>query len=121
MIEIKIPEDKTITEKLYKDYGITQKGDSVIAKSAEDMLGFCLFTVGENEVTIHELEPKDDILMADGILRSALHVASERFAFKAYYDNEKLEDIITKLGFLKEKETKQIDIDKLFRGCHKGE
>ena len=120
MIEIKIPEDKSITEKLYKEQGISPVGECIVAKDKEDVLGFCLFTVTDKEIKIHEICPKDDVMMADGILRSALHVASERFIFKAYYDNDSLEEVINKLGFLKEKETREIDIDKLFRSCHGG-
>ena len=60
---------------------------------------------------------KEDLMLADGILRSALHVAAERSAMDAFYNDASDEGFYQKLGFIKSKEEKRLDIDKLFGGC----
>ena len=119
MITVSPEKDKNLTEQLYGRLGVPfgEKSECVIARSGEDILGFCLFSVTGDEVTVHAVSPKEDILMADGVLRSALHVASGRFIFKARYDNKEFEDLFEKIGFIKDKKEKTLDIDKLFRGC----
>lgn len=95
----------------------TENSYAVTAKSGEEVLGYCIFTIADKTVTIHNLEPKEDIMLADGILRSALHVAAERFIFSAKYDNEEIENLLDNLLFIKDKAAKVIDMDKLFGGC----
>ena len=60
--------------------------------------------------------PENDIMLADGILRSALHVASERFITEVHYDKS-IFGIVDKLKFVKDKNECTLDIDKLFKSC----
>lgn len=110
-------DEKTVNELFLKSNIENKSGECVTARYGEEVLGYCLFTIRNGVIFIHDIVPHDDIMLADGVLRSALHVASERFVFKAKYDNRNLEEILTKLKFIKEAGTDEIDIDKLFRGC----
>ena len=50
-------------------------------------------------------------MLADGILRSALHIAAERSIMDARYAENASEELFEKLGFVKNKEEKQLDIE----------
>ena len=119
MITVSPERDKERIKALYAKAGAAFDGDCgcVTARDGEEVLGFCLYSIKDGTVTVHDVSPRDDILLADGVLRSALHVASERFVFKANYDNPDIEALLLQLGFIKDKKTRAVDIDKLFRGC----
>lgn len=89
----------------------------VCAKSSGEVLGFCLYDLTDKGITVLYIEPKDDLPLADGILRSALHVAASRSAMDARYEGDENGELFVKLGFVLDKNTKRLDIDKLFRGC----
>lgn len=95
----------------------TDNSFCVKAKCDEETLGLCLFEIKDGFVTVLHIEPQEDIMLADGILRSALHVAAERFIFKANYLSDELTELFNKLAFIKDKENKILDMDKLFGGC----
>ena len=89
----------------------------VAAISNDKMLGFCLFDMDNKSITVRFLMPEDDLSLADGILRSALHVAAERSIVDARYADSVPEDMLNKLSFIKDKSEKRLDIDKLFKSC----
>ncbi len=89
----------------------------VTAKSGEEVLGYCLYNLDKNQITILKLEPTEDLLMADGVLRSALHVAAESFVLDARYTADMDNIIFKKLDFIKDETQRKLDIDKLFGGC----
>ena len=72
-------------------------------------------------ITIIFLEPSDDIMLADGILRSALHVADFRAITKAFYSDSVSVDLLKTLGFIKNSTEKTLDIEKLHESCCKCE
>lgn len=92
----------------------------VAAKCGEEILGFCLYDLTDKGITVRYIEPKDDLGLADGILRSTLHVAASRSAMDARYIGTDNEVLFSKLGFILDKADKKLDIDKLFRGCNCG-
>lgn len=98
-------------------FEITEKSGAVIAKNRDEILGNCLYYLDERTITILSVEPKEDLMLADGILRSALHVAAQRSAMDAFYQGDTYEELFKKLGFIKSQEEKRLDIDKLFGGC----
>ena len=97
---------------------ITENAGCVTAKAGEEVLGYCLYNLTEKGITVLYIEPKDDLPLADGILRSTLHVAASRSAMDARYEGEENGELFSKLGFVLDKADKKLDIDKLFRGCH---
>lgn len=119
MITISPIENLQRLEELFKNHGlfIGENASGVEAKFENESLGYCLFDLDDKGILIHILEPKDDIMMADGILRSALHVAAERSRMNAVYSMGAPEELFEKLGFILDKEKRTLNIDKLFGGC----
>lgn len=119
MITVSPEKDREIVKKLFLDNGLqfNEFSSCVIARFGEEVLGFCLYELDSKTITVHKVSPNDDIMLADGILRSALHVAAERSIMDARYSNLADEELFLKLQFVKDKEAKTLDIDKLFGGC----
>ena len=90
----------------------------VIARAGNEVLGYCLYRLTKKEMVIFAVEPQGDIPLADGILRSALHVAAENFVLDAFYDDCAPIELFELLCFIKNKDEKRLNIDKLFGGCN---
>ena len=88
----------------------------VTAKNGDEILGFCLYDLSDKMIIRH-IEPMNDLALADGILRSTLHVAAEKSIMKAFYADTVPEEFFEKLQFIKDKAEKSLDIDKLFQSC----
>lgn len=96
----------------------TPLSGAVEATDGSSVLGFCLFELSEKGIEIRSICPESDILLADGLLRSALHIAAGRSAMDARFSDTVSESLLSKLGFVKSSEEKKLDIDKLFGGCN---
>ena len=90
----------------------------VIARQNGEMLGYCLYSLTSKAMTVFAVEPQRDIALADGILRSALHVAAENFVLDAFYAKCAPIDLFETIGFIKNRDEKRLNIDKLFGGCN---
>ncbi len=125
MITLRVTESKQEAAELFEKSGLEQNENSLclIARQGESIEGFCLFDIDSEKTVIRYIEPLNDLFLADGILRSALHISAERFIMKAYYDVTVPEEFFKKLGFIKSEAEKTLDIDKLFKSCQscKGE
>ncbi|MBR4910623.1 MAG: hypothetical protein IKZ47_04805 [Clostridia bacterium] len=119
MISVAPLTDKTEIASFYKTANLepAESAGCVVARSGEEVLGFCLYDLYEKGITVRYITPRDDLSLADGILRSALHVAASRSAMDARYEGEENEILFSKLGFVLDKNDRKLDIDKLFRGC----
>ena len=119
MISVIPSNDKAEIAGLFEKHNIKSDDFSgcVIAKTGDSVLGYCLYSLDSKSITVYAVEPQDDIMLADGILRSALHVAAENFVLDAFYGDNSPIDLFEKLCFIKNKEEKRLDIDKLFGGC----
>lgn len=119
MITLSILDEKEKTARLFKDNNIEQNENSLclIAKDGEKDLGFSLFDITKEKMLIKYIEPLNDLSLADGILRSTLHIAAQRFVTDVYYDTTTDKDVFEKLGFIKDKSKKTLNIDKLFMSC----
>lgn len=91
--------------------------NAVVAKNGEEVFGFCLYDLTDKEIIVRYIEPLNDLGLADGILRSTLHVAAEKSIMNAFYTDTVPEDFFEKLNFIKDKNEKSLDIDKLFQSC----
>ena len=122
MITISPEKDKAAIESLFTQNGIeiNPYSSAVIAKFDSEVLGFCLYDLEDRKIMIHKISPENDIMLADGILRSALHVAAERSIMDARYSEKAPEELFERLGFIKNRAEKVLDIDKLFGGCKCG-
>ena len=106
--------------KLFKKHNLNadQFSGCVIATQNDETLGYCLYSLTAKEITVFEVCPQGDIPLADGILRSALHVAAENFVLDAFYADCAPVELFRMLGFIKNEDEKRLDIDKLFGGCN---
>ncbi len=112
--------DKQEIEKLFKKHKlcVDEFSGCVIATQKDEVLGYCLYSLDKRSITVLALEPQSDIPLADGILRSALHVAAENFVFDAFYDDCAPVDLFNTLNFIKNVSEKRLNIDLLFGGCN---
>lgn len=108
-------EIKIIFEKYNLEFN--EKAGCVVARDRQEILGECLYLLDCKGITVLRLEPQEDIMLADGILRSALHQAAERSAMDAHYSEDAPKALLETLGFIKDESERTLDIDKLFGGC----
>lgn len=119
MIEVHPIDDAARTAALYAEAGLPCGDDcfGVAAYDGETVLGHCLFSLNRAGITVFALTPADDLPLADGILRSALYVASVRGVRDAFYAESAPVPLLRALAFLKDEAERRLDIDKLTEGC----
>lgn len=119
MIEIHPLRDKEKLAKLYVDSNVKMNENSmaVVCADGDDVLGFCLFDMLADSLVVHSLEPQNDLMLSDGILRSALHVGVENGIMSAFYSENAPKDVFSKLKFIKNEENRELNVDKLFSSC----
>lgn len=125
MITVSPEKDKQRIKELFLENGLFfgDNSSAVTALCDDEVLGYCLYDFyeeDERKIVIHKVSPENDIMLADGILRSALHVAAERSIMDAFYSDSAGEELFERLAFIKSEKEKRLDIDKLFGGCHCG-
>ncbi|MBQ6825188.1 MAG: hypothetical protein IJP34_00830 [Clostridia bacterium] len=120
MLTLSLTNDLELAKKLYLENSIDFNENSLcmLCKNGEEILGYCLFSVTEKRGEVYIISPLEDIALADGILRSSLHVCAERNVMDVFYTDSLSEEFLQKIGFIKNKAEKRLDIDKLFKGCH---
>lgn len=89
----------------------------VIARCNNEVLGYSLYSLTKEKMVIYCVEPQKDIPLADGILRSALHVAAQNFVLDTFYADCAPLELFRTLAFIKNEDEKRLNIDKLFGGC----
>ncbi len=119
MLTLSILKDEEKTTRLFKKAGIEQNESSLclLATDGEKDFGYSLFDITKEKMMVRYIEPLKDLSLADGILRSTLHIAAERFVMNVYYADTVPESFFEVLGFIKSKEEKTLNIDKLFMSC----
>jgi hypothetical protein len=122
MITLKTTE-KSEAKGFYLKEGLpfSESSNCLCAKDKDDVLGYCLFDIEKGRMTIRAIEPQNDLMLLDGVLRSTLHIAASRELEEATFADKAPEKIFKTLGFLKEDGT--LNISKLFEshcnGCGK--
>ena len=119
MITVLPVKDNSKVSFLFETIGIefTSESAAVEAKEKGKVCGYCLFYMNEKEIVIEKIEPLNDIFLADGILRSALHVAVCNNINRAFYGENAPEELFKKLKFILNEENKELNINKLFESC----
>ena len=119
MITLNITKDEKIIAQIFKQSNLqrNENSDCLVAKDKEEILGYSIFDIDNEKMIVRYIEPLNDIALADGILRSTLHIAAERFVMDAFYSESLPEDFLNKIGFIKDANEKRLDIDKLFKSC----
>ena len=122
MITLKTVEEKNEAKAFFEKENLefTEFSDCLCAKDKEEILGYCLFDIKDSIMTIRAIEPQNDLMLLDGILRSTLHIAASRNLTEAVYADKAPEKIFRTLGFVNEDNT--LNINKLFESkccCNK--
>ena len=119
MLEILVCEEKEKTEALYKSLGIEYKPEylAIRAMNREECLGFSLLKIEDNIETVFAVEPKTDRMLADGLLRSALHVGCERGITEAYYSGDDYVELYEKIDFIEDLQNQKLKLQNLFTDC----
>lgn len=118
MLTVTAVQDNNMVKKYFSENGLTASADSgcMEAKSDGEVLGFSLYCLKKDEMTIYKIMPEGDFLLADGILRSTLHLADRRNISNVYYTVES-EAICKKAGFIKNTEKRLLDVSLLSKDC----
>lgn len=116
---ITLKEEKNKAETLFLENNISYNENSscLVAADKDEILGFCLFDIDNKRMLIKYIEPLNDVFLADGVLRSTLHIAAERGVMNAFYEDTVSAEFLKKIGFIKNENEKSLDIDKLFKSC----
>ena len=111
--------DRNEAEKLFTQHNIefNDNRNCLTAFDGKEIIGLSFYELDKEKMTVLKVLPTDDLGLADGILRSTLHIATERSVMKAYYAETVSEEFLKKLGFIKNEQEKLLDIDKLFKSC----
>ena len=119
MISVLPCHDSEKIKELFSMHNLTANEFSgcVIAEQNDEVLGYCLYDLTQKAMTVFAVEPQKDIPLADGILRSALHVAAENFVLDAFYSDCAPVELFRMLMFIKNEDEKRLNIDMLFGGC----
>ena len=119
MIEILQIENNQEIFEFYKNIHIDFASDCgvMIAKERGEIIGYCTFILTDKNITITHIHPSDDVYLADGILRSALHIADFRGITSAFYSNTVDFNLLKMLNFIKDEENQTIKIEKLHESC----
>ena len=119
MIELRPLEDSSKIKEFYEKlkFAYNEFSGVVIATERGTQIGFCLYDLDDKKMLVRKIEPISDIPLADGILRSTLHVAAERSIMDTYYEGIELENLCEKLDFIKSKKDKSLKTEKLFSSC----
>ena len=119
MIALAPISDKNEINRLFLENRLefTEFSGCVKAKCGEEVLGFCLYSLDKSGMVIYKIVPENDLSLADGILRSTLHVAAERSIMNAFYSGGDIEKLCEKLGFIKDRAEKRLNINRLFESC----
>ena len=95
------------------NFSVNKNSGAVVAKEKEEFLGCCLFEIDNEKIVINHIIPVNDIMLADGILRSALHIADYRGIETAFYSETAPENLFKTLDFIKDENEKSLKIEKL--------
>ena len=117
-------EVKPIDSSAAKKYCNTKKieyinGTTTVISAIEQgsTLGTLVYDIADNKMIIKFIEPTDDFILADGIFRSALFIAANKSIMDIYWQSPVPNDLINKLGFVKDEQEKSIDVTNLFSSC----
>jgi len=119
MLEIKVLTDENKIGELLDRVGTEPSFDRGVmaAVDRDEVLAFSVFSLSADSMTIEYIEPSTDIPLADGMLRSTIHVALTRGKSEVFYAETVSKSLLETLKFIKDPEKRLLDSDKLFQSC----
>ena len=111
--------EKSEIKRLFEErnFVFSDKSGCLTAKSGDEVIGLSLYELDSESMTVLHIEPVTDVALADGILRSTLHIACENGVMTAYYADTLPLDFLKKINFIKSESEKTLLVDKLFKSC----
>ena len=121
MISLAPVKDKNVIGKMFKDNSVEYGENSgcLTAEGPDGLMGYSLYSLDSERMIVYKIFPESDLPLADGILRSTLHIAAQRSVMDTYC-TEDTEKLCEKLGFIKDRTSLRLDIDRLFSDCCQG-
>lgn len=121
MLSVAAVQDKNKIKEYFKENTLEffENCGCMEAKCGKEVLGFCLYSLFEDKMTIYKIVPENDFLLADGVLRSTLHLADRRGIVNVYCTSTS-ESFCRKAGFIKNAEEMLLDISLLSKDCRNG-
>ncbi len=119
MVEVLKISDINVIKSTYAAKNIKyESGDMLIAATEqENVIGQILFSANKEEIVLKYAEPKEDILLLDGLVRSMLHFASENCIQKAFYEDTAPVGQLKKLNFIDDFDNKTLKMLGLLGSC----
>ena len=119
MIEVLKVSDKNVIKDTYIAKNIDYNdGDMLIcATENNNVIGHILFSCTNDAVVLKYAEPKEDILLLDGLIRSMLHYASENCIKSAFYADTAPVEQLAKLRFIDDTGIKSLKMLGLLGCC----
>lgn len=119
MIEVLKTEDKDIIKETYSAKNIEYNDGDMLISATENgvIIGQILFSATDKEIILKYAEPKEDILLLDGLVRSMLHFASENCIEKAFYTDSAPIEQLNKLRFIDDLDNKSLKMLGLLGSC----
>ena len=119
MIEVLKTEDKDLIKETYSAKNIEYNDGDMLISATENgvIIGQILFSATDKEITLKYAEPKEDILLLDGLVRSMLHFASENCIEKAFYTDSAPIEQLNKLRFIDDLDNKSLKMLGLLGSC----
>lgn len=119
MIEVlKVENTEVIKETYFAKKIEYNDGDMLIcATQNKNVIGQVLFSCNAKEITLKYAEPKEDILLLDGLIRSMLHYASENCIENAFYTDTAPIEQLNKLRFIEDMNNKSLKMLGLLGSC----
>ncbi len=119
MIEIKKITDINEVQALCNSVGLNCSDKTLAAAmvDGDERLGFSVFDLLKGYAILRWLEPTDNIALADGMLRSSIHIALQNQCASVYYEDTVSETLLEQLGFVMNREEKRLNTHKLFESC----
>ncbi len=120
MITLAPLQDREKIRALFAEHHLAfgENSGCVAARAGEETLGYSLYDLRQDGMTVYLIVPEDDLMLADGILRSTLHVAVQRGLTDAYYRGTSIERLAKRLDFVLNEQDCSLNIQKLFQSCH---
>lgn len=121
MISLAPVKDKNVIGKMFKDNSVEYGENSgcLTAEGPDGLMGYSLYSLDSERMIVYKIFPESDLPLADGILRSTLHIAAQRSVMDAYCAEDS-KQLCEKLGFIKDRASGLLDIDRLFSDCCQG-
>lgn len=119
MIEVLKTEDKDLIKETYSAKNIEYNDGDMLISATENgvIIGQILFSATDKEIILKYAEPKEDILLLDGLVRSMLHFASENCIEKAFYTDSAPIEQLNKLRFIDDLDNKSLKMLGLLGSC----